>query len=138
MQLSNLVSPTWRAVSVGVALITLASCGSDSDGAESGGASGAICPTDSSLTYDSFARDFMEDYCTRCHSSALVGAARNGAPSDHNFDTLANIHDTALEHIDEEAAAGPDHVNTSMPPSGPRPTEAERQKLGEWLACDAP
>ena len=80
----------------------------------------------------------MEDYCTRCHSSALVGAARNGAPSDHNFDTLANIHDTALEHIDEEAAAGPDHVNTSMPPSGPRPTEAERQKLGEWLACDAP
>jgi hypothetical protein len=44
----------------------------------------------------------------------------------------------ASEHIDEQAAAGPDHVNTSMPPSGPRPSEAERRQLGEWLACGAP
>lgn len=126
-----------RAVWMGFALVALSSCGSDSD-SESEGPSGAVCPTASSLTYDSFGRGFMEDYCTRCHSSALTGAARNGAPSDHNFDTLANIHAVPLEHIDEEAAAGPSHVNTAMPPSGAMPTEDERRQLGEWLACDAP
>jgi hypothetical protein len=115
----------------------LSSCGDDK-ASDSGGASGATCPDDSTLTYDTFGQAFMEDYCTRCHSSALTGAARNGAPSDHNFDTLANIKDTEPEHLDEEAAAGPNHVNTAMPPTAPQPTEAERRKLGEWLACGTP
>jgi hypothetical protein len=43
-----------------------------------------------------------------------------------------------LEHIDFEAAAGPDSVNTEMPIGSPTPTEAERKQLGEWLACGAP
>ena len=42
-----------------------------------------------------------------------------------------------LEHIDEQAAAGPDAVNTEMPIGAPAPTQAERQLLGEWLACGA-
>jgi uncharacterized membrane protein len=79
----------------------------------------------------------MASYCTRCHSSSLQGAARNGAPSDHDFDSLAGIQAMA-EHIDEWAAAGPERVNTAMPPSGSKPSEAERRQLGEWLACDAP
>jgi cytochrome c5 len=90
------------------------------------------------LTYDNFGKAFMEDYCTRCHSSALTGAARNGAPSDHNFDTLALIKDTEPEHLDEEAAGGATRVNTGMPPSGAMPTEAERRKLGEWLKSGTP
>jgi mono/diheme cytochrome c family protein len=122
-------------------LVAVSSCGSDSEGSASGGPTGALCPTTSDLAYDSFdngfGRAFMEQYCTRCHSSMLAGAARNGAPSDHDFDSLAGIR-MASEHIDEQAAAGPDHVNTSMPPSGPRPSEAERRQLGEWLACGAP
>ena len=119
------------------ALFALSSCGDDKE-SDSGGPSGATCPDDSSLTYETFGRAFMEDYCTRCHSTALPGAARNGAPSDHNFDTLEAIKDTEAEHLDEEAAAGPDHVNTAMPPTAPQPTEAERRKLGEWLACGTP
>jgi cytochrome c5 len=120
-----------------LAVFALSSCGDD-DASDSEGPSGATCPENSSLTYDTFGRAFMEDYCTRCHSSALTGAARNGAPSDHNFDTLEGIKDTETEHLDEEAAAGPDHVNTAMPPEGPKPTEAERRQLGEWLACGTP
>jgi uncharacterized membrane protein len=80
----------------------------------------------------------MDRYCTRCHSTSLSGSARQGAPSDHNFDTLDAVHETELEHIDEQAAAGPKAVNTAMPPSDPKPTEAERRSLGEWIACGAP
>jgi hypothetical protein len=43
-----------------------------------------------------------------------------------------------LEHIDEQAAAGPDAVNTETPIGAPAPTQAEQQLLGEWLACGAP
>jgi uncharacterized membrane protein len=99
--------------------------------------SGAECPEESSLTYDSFAKNFLESYCTRCHSNSLTGSARNGAPNDHNFDTLALVKEQ-LDHIDGEAAAGPDAVNESMPIGAPTPTEEERQQLGEWIACGAP
>ncbi|HXK17733.1 MAG TPA: hypothetical protein VNG33_08020 [Polyangiaceae bacterium] len=41
------------------------------------------------------------------------------------------------DEIDLVAAAGPNAVNTQMPEGG-SVTTAERQKLGEWLACGAP
>lgn len=98
--------------------------------------SGATCPANSELTYDSFVKPFADKYCTRCHASSLSGAARQCAPLDHDCDSEAGILKIA-EHIDEVAAAGPDAVNSAMPPSGPMPTEAERRQLGEWLACNA-
>jgi uncharacterized membrane protein len=99
-----------------------------------GTSSGATCDG-STLTYENFGRQFMEDYCTRCHSSSLDGEARNCAPSDHNFDTLDEII-LYRDHIDEAAAAGPDSVNHAMPPSGASPTDDERRDLGTWLACE--
>ncbi len=90
------------------------------------------------LTYETFARDFMTRYCVRCHSSTLSGNERNGAPSDHDFDTLAGLHATDPAHIDEQAAAGPNHSNTEMPSDDPRPSDGERRELGEWLACGMP
>ena len=120
------------ALPVGIAL-TIA-C---SDANDPGRPSGATCPTESTLSYATFGEAFMSQYCTSCHSSSLSGAARNGAPSDHNFDTLDAIRDVGADHIDRAAAAGPDYVNTVMPPSGqePQPSEEERRLLGEWLAC---
>lgn len=121
-----------------VLLVAAGACG-DPDGSESeGGPTGSVCPDDSTLTYETFARDFMAQYCTRCHGSGVSGSARNGAPSDHDFDTLEGLRATHVDHIDEGAAAGPERVNTGMPPSGPRPSEAERRQLGEWLACGMP
>lgn len=99
--------------------------------------SGAVCPTDNALTYDNFAKDFFDTYCTRCHSSAVTGDLRLGAPLGMDFDTLAGI-EQHLDHIDLVAAAGPSATNASMPESNPVPTLAERTSLGLWIACDAP
>jgi uncharacterized membrane protein len=122
-----------------VVAVLLTACGQANETTGSSGqASGNSCPEDSDLTYETFARSFMRSYCTRCHSSSLSNSARNGAPSDHNFDTLEGLRATEPEHIDEQAAAGPDGVNTAMPPSAPKPTDAERRDLGEWLACGMP
>jgi len=124
-----------------VGLLLLGACSSDEDGhpheeEEEGTPTGSTCPTDNAPTYEDFAKGFAESYCTRCHSSEKTGDERQGAPLDHDFDTEAGFLKHA-DHVDEHAAAGPDAVNTLMPPSNPKPTEAERRKLGEWLACNA-
>lgn len=102
---------------------------------EVGPPSGAECPDGSTLTYENFGKEFIADYCLGCHSSKVTGNARMGAPGDHNFDTLGEI-DLVSGHIDQLAAFGPDSENDDMPRgSGDKPTDDERRKLGEWIAC---
>lgn len=91
-----------------------------------GGASGSTCPTTSTLTYENFGRGFFSNYCDRCH-------ANNTRPS---LATQSQIQSQRTA-IDLSSAGGPNNVNTTMPESGPAPTEAERRQLGEWLACGA-
>lgn len=99
---------------------------------------GATCPPDSTLTYESFGRPFMESYCTQCHSSELTGKDRMGAELYHDFDTLDGIRQVA-EHVDQTAGSGPDATNESMPPDDEdQPTLEERRQLAEWIACGAP
>lgn len=98
---------------------------------------GTACPPSSTLTYASFGNEFMTRYCTRCHGSTLSGAARMGAPPFHDFDTQLGVQQVG-DRIDRAAGAGPDAQNDQMPPSGSRPTVAERQQLAEWIACGAP
>ncbi len=97
----------------------------------------AICPQGSTLRYANFGQQFMATYCTRCHSSTLAGAARQGAPAFHDLDTLDGVRMIA-DHVDETAGSGPAATNESMPPSGTRPSLAERQMLAEWIACQTP
>jgi hypothetical protein len=100
-----------------------------------GAETGAAC-NGSPLTYENFGQEFMQNYCTRCHSSAKKGEeARHCATADHDFDTLDGVL-LARDHIDEHSAAGPDGVNDAMPPDGAKPTEQERRDLGTWLACE--
>ena len=108
-----------------------------SDDDEEGVATESVCPTTQTLTYANFGQAFFSTYCQSCHASTVTGAARNGAPDDHVFDQVEDIR-LNTEHIDELAAGGPAAVNLVMPPAAPRPTEAERRQLGEWLACGAP
>lgn len=116
------------------AAIAALACGEGEHSHEdSTGSSGAACPTTDPPTYDNFGRSFMSTYCTRCHSG--MAADRHGAPADHNFDRLSEIRKFA-GHVDDRAAAGPNAVNTQMPPDDPKPTEEERRKLGAWLACE--
>ncbi len=62
---------------------------------------------------------------------------RNGATPGYNWDDLPTIR-AHIDEIDLYAAGGPDVINRTMPPSDPRPSDDERIKLGEWLACGAP
>lgn len=112
---NRIYGPTLMRSLASLALVALAACGGNQP-------TGATCPTDSTLTYDNFGKQFMTDYCTECHS---------------NYGTVTGIRKD-LVGIDETSAAGPDATNTSMPPSAPYPTAAERMLLGEWIACDAP
>lgn len=98
-----------------------------------------VCPDGGTpLTYNNFGKPFMEQYCTGCHSSELVGEQRMGAPSFHDFDSLFGIK-AVSDHIDETTAAGPAAINRGMPPDGePQPSDAERYQLGEWIACGMP
>jgi len=109
-----------------------------------------VCPDPDpqTLTWDNFGQPFMADYCTVCHDSALVHAKRNGAPLFHDYDSLSGVLKIP-EHIDERAGSGPAALNTLMPPGEcpstpggpldrdcPTPSDDERAKLSEWLACE--
>ena len=124
-------------------------CGSgDEEATALGALTGATCPDRSTLTYETFGRNFMESYCTRCHSSTLSGEERRGAPLYHDFDTLEGARSTP-DHIDEQAGFGPNAENLFMPPErcpstkgGPldkkcdMPTAEERRNLAMWIACE--
>lgn len=98
---------------------------------------GATCPPTSPLTYASFGQAFMENYCTRCHSSTLNGAARMGATADHDFDSRIGVL-RVYDHVDQTAGSGPNATNDQMPPEGAMPSLAEREMLAEWIACGVP
>ena len=79
----------------------------------------------------------------RCHSASRQGPSRRGAPIDFDFDRLELVAQSA-EFVDEMAALaraiekhGGQVDDRLMPPDDPKPTDAERQMLGEWLACGA-
>jgi hypothetical protein len=93
-------------------------------------ASGATCPPNSTLTYDSFGKDFFNANCNRCHSSTTKGQTPL-------YDTADEIRANKT-NIDEQAASGPDSTNDSMPQDGASVATADRVKLGQWLACGAP
>jgi uncharacterized membrane protein len=105
-------------------------------GGGGGEGTGSVCPTDNPPTFDNFGEAFFATYCTSCHSA--TSANRVGAPADINFDSEAEISAQAAD-IDSQAAAGPDATNTAMPLIGgtvrTRPSDAERQQLGEYMAC---
>jgi uncharacterized membrane protein len=117
-------------------------CGDDGDahpeeGGDLGKSTGAVCV--STLTYSADIAPLMTHYCTACHAKSVTGAARMGAPDDHNFDTEAGILAEA-HHVDLAAGSGPNATNTAMPlPAAklPVPTTAERATLSSWLACQA-
>jgi hypothetical protein len=128
----------YQAIAIAALLLSqMGHGGCDEDESVFGPPTESTCPDGSELSYDNFGKPFMEKYCTGCHSSELTGAARHGAPSFHDFDTLYGIK-AVSNHIDETTAAGPASINTGMPPKSPIPTKMERYQLGEWIACGMP
>ena len=68
--------------------------------------------------------------CTMCHSSALMGTARNSAPVSANFDTEAGAeaHDDEIAHEVSEGAMPPPASNITL-------TAAEKDELLKWALC---
>lgn len=143
MKLSLQTSSTRFIIGATLLLAAVGACSDESGDhhASGGGAVGpstkAVCPTPQTLTYQSFGQGFVQKYCLPCHSTNVKGAARQGAPDDHNFDTLDEIQGLK-DHMDQKAGSGPAATNTDMPRADPRPTVEERKKFAEWLACGAP
>ena len=108
---------------VGLVSLAAAACGSGP-----GDATGSTCPTPLTLTYENFGQAFVQAHCSACHSAS--------GPESPKLDTVEQIR-ASKSDIDKSAAAGPNGVNTYMPESG-SVSEADRRKLGEWLACGAP
>lgn len=114
-------------------------------------ASGATCPPGSTLTWETFGRDFFGSadgavgYCNLCHHSSRAGAARSGAPAAATWDAHDVVRSRAFD-IDLLAGSGPDGTFEIMPiavvpaPDPPQlfPAQEERARLSEWLACGAP
>jgi mono/diheme cytochrome c family protein len=91
--------------------------------------SGATCPPGSTLTYESFGKAFFQASCNRCHSATTKGQSPL-------YDDVTSIRANAKK-IDEVAASGPNATNEEMPDDADL-AKAEREKLGQWLACGAP
>jgi len=115
-----------------VALLVVG-CGGGSD---EGTFTESVCPPTDPPTYASFGQTFMEAYCTECHDSAKTGVMRQDAPPTIDFETLAQLR-MWTSQIDKQAAFGPAGMNRLMPPDGnPKPTDDERRRLGEFIACE--
>lgn len=117
-----------RPQSLALALTLALSAAVSACGSGPGEATGSTCPSDSTLTFANFGQGFVQQYCVACH-----GASGPQSPSLSSLQQIQAYRDD----IDRSAAAGPNAVNTYMPDGSSVP-EAERRKLGEWLACGAP
>jgi len=100
------------------ALLVAACTSSSSSGIA---AQDVVCPTDSTLTYESFGSTFLTDNCLSCHTSKERPALTTHAAVVANKN---NILSAAV-------------TSTKMPADSSMAVE-ERQLLGEWLACGAP
>lgn len=97
--------------------------------AGSGGA-GASCST---VTYATFGQTFLTTYCLGCHGGTVTGAARQGAPTDAVFDTLAEVKAASRKLMTEVVTKRTMPFGNAM-----KPTDAERTEFGQWLSCGAP
>jgi uncharacterized membrane protein len=98
-------------------LVSLAAC----TGASSTGIAKVSCATDSTLTYANFGQAFVSDNCLSCH-----------ATKERPFlSTQAEVAANASKILDQA-------VYTNAMPQNADIDNAEREMLGEWLACGAP
>jgi uncharacterized membrane protein len=103
-------------------------------GGDDAGPNEASCDELPRLTYASFGRGFVSEYCASCHAQAVVGADRRGAPALLTLDTLAQIRENSAK-LNEQVV-----VDKTMPfgSASKKPSDDEREDFGVWLRCGAP
>ncbi len=99
----------------------LIDCGGDSAAATGIDINALECPPDSTLTYQNYTAEWVQDRCLRCHSG-------QSKPMLTSFESvMANKQDILESTV----------ATKEMPEDLNIPLE-ERQLLGEWFACGAP
>lgn len=97
------------------------------------GSAEVIDPCAGSPTYTNDIRPIVEARCLSCHSSALAGAARNGAPAGLDFDSFDSTEPNLATFADAITSG-----REPPPESGLATTEAERDVVQAWRACSYP
>ena len=103
-------------VRLATALVLVAGCTS----ANSTGIPPVSCPSGSTLTYANFGEELIAMHCLSCHDREKPVLT-----------TQAQIRDHVPAILDQAV------YTDAMPEKAGMPL-AEREKLGEWLACGAP
>jgi mono/diheme cytochrome c family protein len=93
-----------------------------------GGASVGDCPPDSMAT-QSAGRKVVANRCATCHNSMASGAARAGAPTGVNYDSL--------EGIRLNLDSGWSETESKSMPRGGTLTADEIESVRVFLACGA-
>lgn len=88
---------------------------------ESTGISAVSCPPDNTLTYSTYGQAFIQDNCLSCHKSK----------ERPTLTTQAEIQANATRILNEA-------VYTNAMPEDANMAIADRQTLGQWIACGAP
>jgi uncharacterized membrane protein len=101
-----------------LACLVIAGCTSNSSGVDS---ASITCPPDSTLTYENFGQVLVTEQCLSCHASKERPALTTKESIQSNRQLILRSAVTS----------------TSMP-KGSAMQLAEREMLGEWLACGAP
>jgi len=96
----------------------------DNDSTPDGGSGrdpgGDSCAT---LSYQTFGKQFLTDYCVSCHG----GAAPTGG---FKLDTLAAL-------TSRKAGVKKQVLSGGMPMGDKKPSGSERARLGQWIDCGA-
>jgi hypothetical protein len=89
----------------------------DAGRSDGGGADAAAC----TLTYANFGQQFLSTYCVGCHGATNPRA-------NVRLDSLAGI---TARKTQAKAAV----LTSIMPQGSNRPSQADRQRFGQWLDC---
>ncbi|MEM6926381.1 MAG: hypothetical protein AAF602_05605, partial [Myxococcota bacterium] len=109
-------------------LLALSACGPRTPSAAPTADTGEAC----AVTWDGFAKPFVDTWCTPCHSAEVVGVDRRGAPEGIDFETYPKARQWSLLMADAVES-----TDFPMPPAGGI-TDAEREALRVWVECGAP
>jgi mono/diheme cytochrome c family protein len=109
---------------------TATSTGTDVD-ADSELIDRAEVEADDTLTYNDFAKDFLDTWCVACHG------AQNGSAPGIRLDVYADAGGMQGVYTTREALADRIALNT-MPPGGSKPTLEDRLALLAWVEAGAP
>ena len=120
-----------------VLLALLAACGAEDDSGSSGGEETGLpaelgsCADGTALTWTE-AGPIFGQRCAGCHSSALAGADRQGAPAPINYDTPEDAVVNAFVTWGSISSGA-----MPLPDAAALPA-AEAAEIWEWLSCGGP